>query len=322
MPLLNGSSLHLYRPKTSSTNLQQSLTQVSTSVIIQLGRHFSAWTIPHTRASGPCSLGNVTFPHAPLHQPSSILRQLFNCTNNSTFLSLFYAFHTWRAPSSLFSDILLTSFPPHAWSPRSCVWQLNNARSLCSFLWSPALAILAHANTPSLLPLPILLMLLAPFSQVPNAICTTAVLPTLEFDSSVLRPNRLQPLLTPIFSLFCLLSIENQKTLYKTRKYNLDLRSPKTIENYKTPHLDTDFSGVGFFSICHGLGYPLSSLLAWCTITVYGVLPGPPLLPLPPSYLAVPPGPILLSASLLASSLSSSSPHPTLLSLPPRYPLP
>ena len=61
-------------------------------------------------------------------------------------------------------------------------------------------------------------------------------------------------------------------------------------------------SRLGFlFSICHGLGCLLSSLLAWCTITVNGVLPGPLLLPLPPFFFAVPPGPLLLPVSLSSS---------------------
>ena len=80
-------------------------------------------------------------------------------------------------------------------------------------------------------------------------------------------------------------------------------------------------SRLGFlFSICHGLGCLLSSLLAWCTITVNGVLPGPLLLPLPPFFFAVPPGPLLLPVSL--SSSIRPPRRSTLLSLPLRYPLP
>ena len=85
-PLFNGSSLHLYRSQMSSTYLYQSLTQVSTSLIIQLGRYLSAWMIPDIRAPGPSSFGNVPLSNAPLCNPSPILRQLLNTINEISLL--------------------------------------------------------------------------------------------------------------------------------------------------------------------------------------------------------------------------------------------
>ena len=95
---------------------------------------------------------------------------------------------------------------------------------------------------------------------MPNAICTTAALPTFEFGPPALRSNWPRLPYSPfIFSVYYL--FKNQKTLYKTRKYRQDLRSPKTVEN-KKPHISIRISFSSRFPLLDLSRPRLSSLFS------------------------------------------------------------
>ena len=110
--------------------------------------------------------------------------------------------------------------------------------------------------------------------------------------------------------------VQNQKTLYKIRKYRQDLRSPKTIENNKILYLDTVSSLLFFnisFSICHGFGS-----LIWTPRAMYDYSlqcsPGPP----SSCRFRLPSGLPSVRISLLAATLPSSlTCHPLFCSASP-----